>query len=468
MPAHSEYNAAGYWESQDIVDINEQFLVAAGSCWDDVLPIDFSKIQPDLLCGFISRAEELLNRDFTRSHWFVLKDPRIGRLLRLWIPAVEACGAQPKVIIPIRHPLEVAASLHRREGFSEDKSIYLWLRHMVVALRDSRNVPRAILFFDELMLDWKVAVKRLAKDIDVAWPKELDEVAPMIEKFLDPNLRHYMHKTARPQVGGWVGRLAVELYVALCERASNLEELVDSIHAQLVPFENVFAPLQKDSIRKIALVNKEREKIGVDLSLLAQEFEDKVRHVELLMREIEELHEQQKHAQSQLTNYEQTVGAERKLHTELVAAFEDKERHVELLTREIEELHEQQKHAQSQLTNYEQTVGAERKLHTELVAAFEDKERHVELLTREIEELHEQQKHAQSQLTNYEQTVGAERKLHTELVAAFEDKERHAELLTREIEELHEQQQNAQALVEKLLFALEQAKNTIEEINKII
>ena len=115
MPAHAEFNAAGYWESQEVADLNDQILVAAGSCWDDVLPVDPDKLAPEALHEFKRRAEEILSQDFKKCRWFVLKDPRIGRLLRLWIPAVEAHGAQPKVVIPIRHPLEVAASLHRRE-----------------------------------------------------------------------------------------------------------------------------------------------------------------------------------------------------------------------------------------------------------------------------------------------------------------------------------------------------------------
>ena len=77
-------------------------------------------------------------------------------------------------MIPIRHPLEVAASLHHREGFSEDKSVYLWLRHTVDAIRDSRSVPRAIILFDELMRDWRAAVERLGSDLHVRWPKKLD------------------------------------------------------------------------------------------------------------------------------------------------------------------------------------------------------------------------------------------------------------------------------------------------------
>ena len=252
MPAHADFNAAGYWESQEVADLNDRILAKAGSCWDDVLPIDPDKLAPDALHEFKRRAEEILTQDFNKCSWFVLKDPRIGRLLRLWIPVVEAHGAQPMVVIPIRHPLEVAASLHRREGFPEGKSVYLWLRHTVDAIRDSRRVPRAFIFFDELMQDWRAAVKRLGSDMNVRWPKKLDSVAPMVEQFLDQQLRHHAYSGIHFQSGGLVNRLADDLYVALCKRAGGLEGLVDSIHKQLGVIERVFAPLQQDSNRRSA------------------------------------------------------------------------------------------------------------------------------------------------------------------------------------------------------------------------
>ena len=52
MPAHAEFNAAGYWESQEVADLNDQILMAAGSCWDDVLPIDPDKLSPKALDEF--------------------------------------------------------------------------------------------------------------------------------------------------------------------------------------------------------------------------------------------------------------------------------------------------------------------------------------------------------------------------------------------------------------------------------
>ena len=72
MPPHAEFNAAGYWESQEVADLNDQILATAGSCWDDVLPFDPDKLAPEALHEFKRRAEEILSQDFGQCRWFVL------------------------------------------------------------------------------------------------------------------------------------------------------------------------------------------------------------------------------------------------------------------------------------------------------------------------------------------------------------------------------------------------------------
>ena len=52
-------------------------------------------------------------------------------------------GAAPLFVIPVRHPFEVAASLARRNGFSEAKALSLWLGHFLSVERDTRGFPRS-------------------------------------------------------------------------------------------------------------------------------------------------------------------------------------------------------------------------------------------------------------------------------------------------------------------------------------
>ncbi|MEM6793696.1 MAG: hypothetical protein AAF725_06910, partial [Acidobacteriota bacterium] len=83
------------------------------------------------------------------SQW-VLKDPRMCRLLPLWRPLLEAERVDLHVLLIIRSPLAVAASLQKRDGFSTEKSLLLWLRHYLEVEAATREYDRSSLHFEGL------------------------------------------------------------------------------------------------------------------------------------------------------------------------------------------------------------------------------------------------------------------------------------------------------------------------------
>jgi hypothetical protein len=69
-----------------------------------------------VLTGTSYGLVEFLEREFSTTRLFVIKDPRMCRFVPLWLDATREFGAEPKAIIPVRNPIEVAASLLRRDG----------------------------------------------------------------------------------------------------------------------------------------------------------------------------------------------------------------------------------------------------------------------------------------------------------------------------------------------------------------
>jgi len=86
-------------------------------------------------------------------------------------------------LITLRDPLEVAASLHRRDGFSTAKSIALWLRHVLEAELHSRKMPRHIIFYENLLKDWRSEMSRAGEEIGVVWPANSELSAVTVENF---------------------------------------------------------------------------------------------------------------------------------------------------------------------------------------------------------------------------------------------------------------------------------------------
>ncbi|MGA2605169.1 MAG: glycosyltransferase [Verrucomicrobiia bacterium] len=249
-------NETGFWELREIHEIHETLLLALGSTWDDErrLPGDWFKTAPAETAR--ARILDVLRRDFNGSKQFVVKDPRICRLVPLWLSVVQEMGAQPRFLVIVRNPLEVAASLEKRDGFPAAKSVLVWLRHTLDAEHDTRGFPRAFVSYEGLLADWRrtmsVAADRLGLDVTAEIPVRGAEV----DAFLSTEHRHQQFSEEAlaldPVVSGWARRVFTVLQ-RMCEADSvEWEHKLDGIAAELDNAQQVYGPwlaLQQDEIR---------------------------------------------------------------------------------------------------------------------------------------------------------------------------------------------------------------------------
>jgi len=268
MPAAAENNEAGFWESMDAYRLNDDLLASAGSSWDDWRRFNPQWIRSPAKPAFKDRALKLLEQDFGGSSLFVLKDPRICRLLPFWLEVFRDFGVVPKCVLPLRNPLEVAASLKKRDGFSPAKSLMLWLRHVVDAEQGSRGSSRALLAYDDLLDDWRRTVSKLAHDLDLAWPRRSATAEVEIDLFLEHRHRHHGFDTeslvAHPDVSLWVK----EVYSALSKmRVSSAwkqeEDRLDAVRAELNQASDVLGPvLRAEEIAREELATSSSARIA--------------------------------------------------------------------------------------------------------------------------------------------------------------------------------------------------------------
>jgi hypothetical protein len=135
-----------------------------------------------------------------RTPWLV-KEPRIARLMPLWRRVLARTGRRVVVVHMLREPAEVAASLLRRPeltqcGFTQENAERAWLEHVLLAERHTRDLPRTFASIDLLMGDWRTVVARVgallpAGEIDVGRA----EIG--VAEFLQPALRHHRVKHDR-------------------------------------------------------------------------------------------------------------------------------------------------------------------------------------------------------------------------------------------------------------------------------
>jgi hypothetical protein len=204
--AGDEHNAKGYFEPWKIAILNDGRLRAAGAAWDDVFAFPFKALPQQEERVWLSRAVTLFEEEFGALPYPLLKDPRVSVLMPFWLRVLAEVDVTARCVIPVRHPLAVAGSLTRRNGFSPEKSVLLWSAYMLAAEAYSRDLPRAFVGYDALLSDWRGEVKRIEAAHGAPLPKMTDEAGKAIDAFLTPELRHNAAGGGLAELG-WAGEL---------------------------------------------------------------------------------------------------------------------------------------------------------------------------------------------------------------------------------------------------------------------
>ena len=111
-------NDAGFWESTEVVALNEQLLAISGFEWFSVTQrisaVDWTSEE---FAGCRVRARELLSRGFGNAKVEAVKDPRFCLTLPFWLQLCEELDLRFSVCVMQREPLEIAQSLSQRDAF---------------------------------------------------------------------------------------------------------------------------------------------------------------------------------------------------------------------------------------------------------------------------------------------------------------------------------------------------------------
>ena len=128
MSGRAGENDKGFWEHERIVAIPDRLPACFGSGWSDTRPLppdwtstEFARQCQEEIC-------QVIEEDFGSQLLWALKDPRMCRLLPLWMPVFERLEVEPLLLCIVRNPLEVAASLERLDHMSVDHALLLWLQ----------------------------------------------------------------------------------------------------------------------------------------------------------------------------------------------------------------------------------------------------------------------------------------------------------------------------------------------------
>jgi hypothetical protein len=148
-----------------------------------------------------------------------MKDPRATVLMPLWRDVLAERNVGARVVIPVRHPLAVAGSLARRDGFAAAKSVLVWSAYMLAAEAYTRDLPRAFTGYDALLADWRTEAARIEAAHGAPLPALTPAAALEIDGFLTPDLRHNAGEDGLAELG-WAGEIAQEVHDWFAARAA--------------------------------------------------------------------------------------------------------------------------------------------------------------------------------------------------------------------------------------------------------
>jgi len=255
-------NESGFWESLELEKIHSDILESYKSSWDDIFPIEMDfdsqlfKDNTDIIINY-------LTNNFMDSNLFVIKDPRICRLLPIWIKAFESLNIKLNIINIFRNPIAVANSLKKRNNFLYSKSFIIWVRHVIESESYSRDLNRCFVSYENLMHDYKKVITDISVKCDIKWPNYGRTALLEIEKFIQPKLQHNhaeLSELNQPHFSIWLKEVYVILQEYLKEpKSSHLENQIDMLNNIINQSDLLYGDIVTDCYSTINL-RKESEK----------------------------------------------------------------------------------------------------------------------------------------------------------------------------------------------------------------
>lgn len=180
-------NPAGFKENLAIYRLNERILRDNGSCWGD-LSTRMALRAGELVEVYRADVQQTIEQQFELVNRFVIKDPRNCLLFPIWSQTLAGMGIEQKVVIPLRHPLEIAYSLRQRDGFALNKGLQLWCNHLLWAERHSRGLQRCFVSYPELLTNPREQFGRLLESLAI----HPDAGGQLDTSFVDTTLKHHV------------------------------------------------------------------------------------------------------------------------------------------------------------------------------------------------------------------------------------------------------------------------------------
>ena len=168
-------NPKGFWENLLVYRLNEEILGLLDATWFTPPPREAKLAARSWAVPRVQAVFQRLSAGAGGAP-IALKEPRIGVLLEVWGPVIDA-SLHP--VLVVRNPVEVATSLRARDGTPSAFALASWQLHMAGLLDHLRGRTVTVAPYSQLVLAPQ-AVRRFITDVR-------DQIAPHPRSRIDPD-----------------------------------------------------------------------------------------------------------------------------------------------------------------------------------------------------------------------------------------------------------------------------------------
>jgi hypothetical protein len=185
-------NPRGFAESQWVVDFHAALLKRACVQVSDARPAAWALTAELCLDEEVQRElRGWLEQQFGEAGDLVIKDPRLSWFLPLWRRCAEALGVTPRFLTMLRHPAAVIDSKQRwYGGWQGDVSRAAgWVNQTLFTERATRDAPRVLVRYEDLLDDWTRVMGRVGESLDLAVVRDAPAASlRTVHEFVDRSL----------------------------------------------------------------------------------------------------------------------------------------------------------------------------------------------------------------------------------------------------------------------------------------
>jgi GT2 family glycosyltransferase len=206
MPPQAD-NPDGFWEHLGFVALNDELLSELGGAWD--LPPKPDENFKHSRLGPLRMKARALIEGFDLANLWGWKDPRNSLTLRFW----QELLPELKTLIIVRNPLEVASSMHERNGTSYSFGLRLWEIYNRRVIEATSDQDRLVTHYDLFFQQAETELRRIAHFTGLP-DRDVAKAAALVKA-----RRRHTHYTIDQLIDARVSAEAIELYRALIAEA---------------------------------------------------------------------------------------------------------------------------------------------------------------------------------------------------------------------------------------------------------